>query len=120
MCAESSDHIVYGQTRCRSVGEDARDKRAKATLMFARGMGPCGRSADERSNSTFCLDHPATLQFRVYPRHRIRIHLEINCELAHGGQLITWPQSPCGDRRPESTLELHVYRCRVVLIERDK
>lgn len=119
MCPQRGDQVIDGKTRRVGIGEHANDEGAHATFAVAWRVGLCGRGADKRSDPALGLDHASTFQFRVDSRDGIGVDLEIDGQLADCGKLIARAQPIGGDCCSQSAFELRVYRCRVVLIDRD-
>ena len=120
MRTQRSNDIVDGETSRFGVGEDPGGEGAEPTIVFPRGMSLHRRGADERPDSALRFDDPGPLEFRIDPRDGIGVDLEIDRELADGGQLVTWTQAAGGNRGTQPAFKLGVNGCGVTLVDRNE
>ena len=81
-------------------------KCTKALLVFFLRPRFVGFGADERTDAAPGLEHTGALEIRIHPRDGVRIHPQVDGQLAHGWQLITRLKTPRGDGRSQSPFEL--------------
>src|ERR1043166_8451320 len=64
----------------------------------------------KRADPASRLQHARSLQFRIDLRDRVRIYLQLHCQLPDGWQLIADAQLPRGDRELNRPLQLVIKR----------
>src|SRR5436309_4255193 len=82
------DHFVEREPGGIGISEHARDEGLEPPLMLRRRPRVGRRRADERSDAAPRFEHTVALEVRVDARDRVRVHAQLDGELADRRQLI--------------------------------
>src|SRR4051794_33284630 len=106
MRAHLGGNIVDAESSGGGFHDYARDERAQLTTMMIRRGRLLRRGGDERADAAARLDDAGALELGVDAHYRVGIDAEIDCELAHGRQLLADRKSTGGNGGAQTAIEL--------------